>query len=152
MARQRVTIGVPLRAFVEVVERSVKPPAPACHPLWRGAWMRDRTDLSVVEKSGVVVVRGECDAAAAPSLDKVLDGVGTSVVLDLQAVTFMDSSAVSVLVRHHQRLLMSGGRVSIIRASKQVVRVLELAGLTDLLGVPSDLGNGAPSAQVSRAC
>ena len=110
-----------------------------------------RRDLTVAEASGVLVVQGELDAATAPALDEVLERAESSVSLDLDTVTFIDSTGVSVLVRHHQRLVASGSRVSIVHASANVRRLLELTGLTELLAERDERTSPGPVGEVPLA-
>jgi len=89
---------------------------------------------------GSVVVGGELDAYTAPALDKALDEFGDdtpAVVLDLSAVTFIDSSALQVLVTHHQRLVGVEGRLELRRPSDVVVRLLDVSGLAALFASAS---------------
>ena len=88
---------------------------------------------------GELVVRavGELDAAAAPlfgeRLEEAIDASDSTVVVDLAAVTFMDSTGLAVLVGGRQRLAGEGRRLRITRPSRPVVRLLEIAGLQALL-------------------
>ena len=96
-------------------------------------------DLAIAfESPGVIVVRGEIDAATASMLDEALEGVRGTVVLDLGGVTFMDSSAVRVLLRHHQRREDAGAELVLIELSRSVRRVLEAAGVAEYLGLTCD--------------
>jgi anti-sigma B factor antagonist len=83
-------------------------------------------------------VAGELDLAASSSLRAALaelaDG-GHDVTLDLSAVTFIDSTALSVLVDAHTKLAAAGGRLMVTDPSLVVVRVLHLAGLFTLLDI-----------------
>ncbi len=85
-------------------------------------------------EDGAVVVRvgGELDLATAPRLKRALAevlGAGTSqVVLDMTAVTFIDSTALGVLVGV-QRNLPADARLAIAGSGSDVVNVFELTGL-----------------------
>ncbi|SEQ78702.1 anti-sigma B factor antagonist [Lentzea xinjiangensis] len=68
-------------------------------------------------------------------LDRLLDQGHRYVVLDLSAVTFCDSSGVSALVRGHARASAAAGGLRLSAASDQVARVLELSGLSRMLGL-----------------
>ncbi|MER5409110.1 STAS domain-containing protein [Streptomyces sp. NPDC002769] len=52
-----------------------------------------------------------------------------AVVLDLSAVTFMDSSTISVLAARHGNALSAGGWIRLAAMSHPVQRVVELIGL-----------------------
>ena len=57
-----------------------------------------------------------------------LDGVG-DVALDLEAVTFADSSAVAWLLTADRRIRTSGGRLTIVACSVAVRELLRLTGI-----------------------
>ena len=71
---------------------------------------------------------GDIDAATAPQLAAVLEGAaGPNVVLDVENVTFIDSSGLRVLIDLAGRI----GSESIIlqHPSRAVTRLLDLTGL-----------------------
>jgi anti-sigma B factor antagonist len=82
-----------------------------------------------------LVVRGELDAHAAPSLEERLGSLSpdTDVTLDLEGVTFVDSSGLRVLISQHRRLADAGARLVVHSPSPAVTRLVELTGLTDHL-------------------
>ncbi len=89
----------------------------------------------------VLVVQGELDLATAPRLDEALaDAIATgasSIVVDLQAVSFMDSSGLHVLIRHAHRE-DGHARVRLTKGSPAVQRVFELSGAFEYLPFVSD--------------
>jgi anti-sigma B factor antagonist len=80
----------------------------------------------------VLTVAGELDLSSAPSLKwsltDVLDGGCSQLVLDLSLVTFIDSTALGVLVGVQMRLTV-GTRLAIVCANAKVLEILELTGL-----------------------
>lgn len=92
---------------------------------------------SVVEvRPGEFQVCGEIDAYSAPALAARLGTYEAStLVLDLGGVTFIDSSGLRVVVNLHQRGLTGGPELVIKDPSRAVVRLFEIAGLTDVLAV-----------------
>jgi anti-sigma B factor antagonist len=81
----------------------------------------------------VIVVRGELDLSTAPELEEPLEqAVSTgdaSILIDLSACEFIDSTGIALIVRAWQRLDGNGNRVVICSANDQVRRVLEVTGL-----------------------
>ncbi len=81
----------------------------------------------------VVVVRGELDLDSAPPLRAVLaspEAQAPTVILDLRAVSFVDSSGLSVIVGEHQRAKAEAYRFAVsIAGARQVERLFELCGL-----------------------
>jgi anti-sigma B factor antagonist len=80
----------------------------------------------------LVAVEGELDLATAPRLKRALADVLASganqIALDMSGVTFIDSTALGVLVGV-QRGLVQGARLAIAGGSKDVLNVFELTGL-----------------------
>jgi anti-anti-sigma factor len=93
-------------------------------------------------KRYTLVLRGELDLASAPSLARALAHVpmdsSTSVVLDLRAVTFIDSTGVCAMLVIHALCAERGCGFSIVPGGKQVERVFELCGLLDYLPFRED--------------
>jgi len=82
----------------------------------------------------VLVLRGDIDLETAPDLRNALqrlrDSGATTVVLDAKAVEFLDSVGISVLIAARQRLVDDGGGLVVRSPSRQMLRTLEIAGLT----------------------
>ena len=86
----------------------------------------------------VVEVRGELDLGTAPQLEGPLEeaiaDAGTSVLIDLSACDFIDSTGIALIVRAWQRVSQDGngdGSRGFVLCSQneQVRRVLEITGL-----------------------
>ena len=95
--------------------------------------MADRPDTP--PGVAVIVASGELDRETAPRLaDRLVAAVGdhTSVDLDLDGITFIDSQGLRVLI---EAKLRAGNdkRVRITAASTQVRQLLDMTGLTELL-------------------
>jgi anti-sigma B factor antagonist len=85
------------------------------------------------EGATVVAVTGEVDLASSPDLAAYLTEVDGVVVIDLAAVTFLDSSGMGALVSARKRLQGRGGDLS-LRAPRDNVRAaLEATGLGVLI-------------------
>lgn len=100
---------------------------------------------SGVDDTVVVEVIGEVDMATAPELTAMVDAVrdgALRVVVDLSAVTFLDSSALNALV-HCQRDLAKreiGFRV-VEPSDRNVRRVFEITQLTATLSIVDSLAD-----------
>ena len=80
----------------------------------------------------VVALRGELDMATAAGLTDWLVAIsGSSVVVDLSGLTFMDSSGINALVMARNRIVDSGNSLILARPSPIVKRTLEIVGLAD---------------------
>jgi anti-sigma B factor antagonist len=99
--------------------------------------------IDVVERDGslVLIVEGELDIATAPLLDEALLGArGTDVegiVVDLDAVSFMDSTGLHVLI-NHACAAGGGPPIRLTKGSPQVQRLFELSGTLDYLTFVSE--------------
>jgi anti-sigma B factor antagonist len=84
------------------------------------------------ESTSVVAFEGELDLERAPSvkwaLVDSLDAGYKQLVVDLTAVRFMDSTALSVLVGVNKSLDI-GARMAIVCVNKNVLKIFELSGM-----------------------
>ncbi|MGI8663071.1 MAG: STAS domain-containing protein [Acidimicrobiales bacterium] len=94
-------------------------------------------DLGVVvdERAGwaVVAVSGEIDMATAPALRErlhvLLSGGASNIIIDLDGVGFLDSTALGVLVGTMKRARAVGGDVRLVCTQPRVAKVLEITRL-----------------------
>lgn len=80
-----------------------------------------------------LVLSGEFDLAGAPRFDELAadaDRSGCQIVVDLRALTFMDSSGMRALLRLHAR---ARGRITFLPGPPAVQRIFELAGVASVL-------------------
>jgi anti-sigma B factor antagonist len=90
--------------------------------------------LMVQYDDGVVRAVGEVDASTCGQLDEMLSALDTAVpvLVDLSAVTFMDSSGLRILIEHHDARADERCRLKIVNPSQTVRRLLEITGLEAL--------------------
>jgi anti-anti-sigma factor len=99
--------------------------------------------IDTVERDGslVLVVQGELDIATSYLLDEALARAratdATRILVDLLAVSFIDSTALHVLIRH-ARTEDGRARVRLTQGSPQTQRVFELSGAMEYLPFASD--------------
>lgn len=96
-----------------------------------------------VTSEATIVISGELDLATSrqltSSFEAVVDGRAGDVVVDLSGVTFLDSTALTVLITLRQQLDALGRRLVLDRPSAVVVRVLTISGLLEAFAVsPSE--------------
>ncbi len=91
----------------------------------------------------VVTVAGELDVATAPALrdqlDRVLTEGGTDTVVDLLAVSFIDSVALGILVDASKRTKARGGTLRLVSDDRQIARIMEITGLDRVLRIHTTL-------------
>ncbi|HEX6026950.1 MAG TPA: STAS domain-containing protein [Solirubrobacter sp.] len=85
-----------------------------------------------------VVATGDLDMAAAFRLENELDALlaendPEALVLDLGQVTFVDSAGIGALLSVREQAIRRGVELKIARVSSPVRRVLDLAGVGDLI-------------------
>lgn len=80
-----------------------------------------------------VQIEGELDLAVSGQLDEVLTTAAEQcerVLVGLQRCTFIDSSGIAVILRAHHRMEAEGRSLVVYGPTDQVVRILEMTGLT----------------------
>jgi anti-sigma B factor antagonist len=85
--------------------------------------------VTVEGATTVVVARGELDLACRDAFREVLADVAGTVVVDLEEVTFLDSSCIGVLAGAAQRLHEHDGDLRIRKPADIPRRALEITGL-----------------------
>lgn len=93
-----------------------------------------RLELSV-DVDGALVLGGEIDSYTAPELAERLADDPAIDVIDLAAVTFIDSSGLRVLVQAHQARAEAGETLTLRSPSAAVQRLFEISGLAGHLDV-----------------
>ena len=79
-----------------------------------------------------MVLRGELDLDSALGLaDWLVEISGSTVVVDLPELTFMDSSGINALVTAKKRIAAKGDDLLLTRPRAVVNRALEIVGLAD---------------------
>lgn len=89
------------------------------------------------EDQPVVHVAGEIDVYTAPRLrEQLLRLAGErTLIIDLTEVSFLDSTALGVLVGAMKRQRERGGTMSIVTSGTRVRRLFEITGLTRVFTV-----------------
>jgi anti-sigma B factor antagonist len=99
----------------------------------------DRFALTVPQRSdstNVVAVSGEVDMATAPEFRRVLCSFhGGDVVVDLSAVTYLDSSGLNALTVAHQVLESRKSKLTVRGATPMTLRLLEVTALDQYLHI-----------------
>jgi anti-sigma B factor antagonist len=97
----------------------------------------------------VIAVTGEIDVATAPQLREALQGMITqghsTVVLDLLGVTFLDSTALGVLVGGLKRCRELDGELHVVVTDARIKKIFEITGLHKVFPIVETLSEvGAP--------
>jgi anti-sigma B factor antagonist len=100
---------------------------------------KDATELleiDVADSGGLRLLRltGELDMAGVDRFERLLSADGSpeegTFVVDLQRLTFIDSSGLRALIMADQRVRDEGGRFVVVRGPERVNQVLEVTGVS----------------------
>ena len=90
-------------------------------------------DTSLTAGKCIISLRGELDLAGSPQLEAALleaeQSQAKQIVVDLDELTFVDSSGLTVLVRAAERSAANGDQLRITPGREQVARVFRLTCL-----------------------
>ncbi len=99
--------------------------------------------LSVeIDTEGTIIVHGDIDIAGGPTLEAAIlsHESSNSIVLDLNDVTFIDSSGLRSLLGASRRALARNSTVRLRSVGPEVTRLLQITGTTDQFTIESSRG------------
>jgi anti-sigma B factor antagonist len=107
----------------------------------------EETSLSAESRgdSMVVTIHGDLDIVTSPQLDDCLTQAEEShnrIILDLADVSFLDTSALAVIVGHWKRAEASGGTLALAGARYRYTKTLWITGLADKLTLYDTVAEG----------
>ena len=108
--------------------------------------------FGIVEQSDgavrVVSVSGDIDVATAPALRERLSAQiaegSSTIVVDLLGVSFLDSTALGVLIGALKRCREAGGDLTLVIAEPRILKVFEITGLTEVFTITDSLAGALP--------
>jgi anti-sigma B factor antagonist len=99
------------------------------------------TEASLDADRHVVAVRGEIDLFTAPELkQKLTDAIESGknrIVVDLSDTTFLDSTALGVLIGAVKRLRSREGALVIVNVDQNIAKTFEITGLDQIFTILS---------------
>ena len=94
----------------------------------------------------VVLVAGEIDAYTAPKLREELlsltEAGNRSITVNLQDVSYLDSTGLGVFVGIFKQLRANGGELRLIHLSDRLKRLFEITGLSNVMNISSTTEEG----------
>ncbi len=91
----------------------------------------------------VLTLEGEVDVYTAPALkEKLVDNIErgcSNVLVDMERVTFIDSSGLGVLVSALRRARERGGSVRILCTRDNILKIFRITGLDKVFPIFSDI-------------
>jgi anti-sigma B factor antagonist len=89
----------------------------------------------------VIAVRGEIDLFTAPemkaALSEAIESGHSRIVVDLTDTTFLDSTALGVLIGAIKRLRSRDGRLTIVNVDDSIAKTFEITGLDQIFPISS---------------
>ncbi len=87
----------------------------------------------------VFELKGEVDLYSAPTLKQAvydaIDNGRTKLVLDLDALEFMDSTGLGILVASLKRLSTEGGQLKLVCTRDSILKLFEITGLDKVFDI-----------------
>ena len=82
----------------------------------------------------VLTCEGDLDVTTSSELRTAIQhaSVGAGVVIDLESVAFIDSTALGVLIAGQKRVQRGGHELRIVVTSATILRIIAITGLDDL--------------------
>jgi anti-sigma B factor antagonist len=97
------------------------------------------TEQPIDAERHVLAVRGEIDLFTAPELKQVLaesiEGGRIRIVVDLTDTTFLDSTALGVLIGAVKRLRSRDGALAIVNIDENIAKTFEITGLDQIFTI-----------------
>jgi len=106
------------------------------------------------DRTSVIAIEGDLDLSTAPQLKWMLldslEAGHSQLVVDLSQATFMDSTALGVLIGVN-RSLDIGARLAIVCDRANLLKIFELSGMDGAFAIFSTLQDALAHAQASTA-
>jgi anti-sigma B factor antagonist len=97
------------------------------------------TEQTIDAERQVLAVRGEIDLFTAPELKQVLaeaiEAGRNRIIVDLTETTFLDSTALGVLIGAVKRLRSRQGALAIVNVDENIAKTFEITGLDQIFTI-----------------
>lgn len=95
-----------------------------------------KIEKKVNENNLTITLEGRLDTIAAPELEKELNDLKhiNNIVFDFQKLEYISSSGLRILLSC-QKEIEERGKVKIINASADIIKILDITGFTNLIDV-----------------
>jgi len=93
----------------------------------------------------IITIGGDLDIVTSPQLDECLtqaEAHHSRIILDFGEVTFLDTSALAVIVGHWKKAESSGGTLALANARYRYTKTLWITGLADKLNLYDSVDEG----------
>jgi len=93
------------------------------------------------ESAYLIALAGDFDLHSGPEFERrVLEALGrgaSELLIDLTEVSFIDSTTIGILMRTRKRLAPLGGRVFVVTADRNILRLFEITALDRMFEIYS---------------
>ena len=114
-----------------------------------------RVDYSTEADTAAIEAHGEIDLATVSSLRNAIthsiQAGALHLTLNLNRVTYIDSSGLGALIGAHKRLHATGGTLTIRCSQSRTLRLLQITGLDRVLTITSHAEDETSVAEVADA-
>jgi len=97
------------------------------------------TEHPIDSERHALAVRGEIDLFTAPELKQVLaeciEGGRIRIIVDLTETTFLDSTALGVLIGAVKRLRSRDGALALVNVDENIAKTFEITGLDQIFTI-----------------
>ncbi len=87
----------------------------------------------------IVEVHGDVDVATSEEfrafLMSTIDGGAQQLIVNMLGVTYLDSTGLSCFIAARNKIREVDGSIALVIASPQVLKILEITGLTDVFSI-----------------
>ena len=111
--------------------------------------IRFKMEVTYIPKHRLILVRvtGEIDHHSAESIRRVTEKEirrtsAINIAFDIGSVTFMDSSGIGMIIGRYKTALSLGGSVIVFDANEQVMRLMDMSGLSRLVFISDSMQKG----------
>ena len=111
--------------------------------------IRFKMEVTYIPKHRLILVRvtGEIDHHSAESIRRVTEKEirrtsAINIAFDFGSVTFMDSSGIGVIIGRYKTASSLGGSVIVFDANEQVMRLMDMSGLSRLVIISDTMQKG----------
>lgn len=111
--------------------------------------IRFKMEVTYIPKHRLILVRvtGEIDHHSAESIRRVTEKEirrtsAINIAFDFGSVTFMDSSGIGMIIGRYKTASSLGGSVIVFDANEQVMRLMDMSGLSRLVIISETMQKG----------
>lgn len=111
--------------------------------------IRFKMEVTYISKHRLILVRvtGEIDHHSAESIRRVTEKEirrtsAINIAFDFGSVTFMDSSGIGMIIGRYKTASSLGGSVIVFDANEQVMRLMDMSGLSRLVIISDTMQKG----------